>query len=97
LPPGTRYWKYGPTADDPTPHWYVLPATLNGNTAIITITDGGLGDDDLVADGDIEDQGGPGVPGAGATGIPTLGEWALLLFSTLFAGLVWWRGRRLGI
>ena len=94
LPPGTRYWKYGPTADDPTPHWYVLPATLNGNTAIITITDGGLGDDDLVADGDIEDQGGPGVPGAGATGIPTLGEWALLLFSTLFAGLVWWRGWR---
>lgn len=93
LPAGTRYWKYGPTADDPTPHWYVLPATLNGNTAIITLTDGGLGDDDLVADGDIEDQGGPGV-GPGATGIPTLGEWALLLFSTLFAGLVWWRGRR---
>mgnify|MGYP001350333911 CR=1 FL=1 len=94
LPPGTRYWKYGPTADDPTPHWYVLPATLNGNTAIITLTDGGLGDDDLVADGDIEDQGGPGVPGAGATGIPTLGEWALLLFSALFAGLIWWRWRQ---
>jgi len=92
LPAGTRYWKYGPTADDPTPHWYELPATLDGNTAIITITDGGLGDDDLVADGDIEDQGGPGI-GPGATGIPTLSEWALLLFSTLFAGLVWWRGR----
>ncbi len=31
-----------------------------------------------------------------ATGqpIPTLGEWALLLFSALFAGLVWWRGRQ---
>jgi hypothetical protein len=31
-----------------------------------------------------------------ATGqpIPTLGEWVLLLFSALFAGLVWWRGRQ---
>ncbi|MDS4060354.1 MAG: IPTL-CTERM sorting domain-containing protein, partial [Candidatus Contendobacter sp.] len=77
---------------------YVLPATLAGNTATFTITDGGLGDDDLVADGDIVDQGGPGVPpnvGNGATGIPTLGEWALLLFSALFGSLLW-RTRRRG-
>jgi CSLREA domain-containing protein len=87
LPTGTQYWKYGPTADDPNPHWYVLlPATLDGNTATFTITDGGLGDDDLVADGDIEDQGGPGI-GPGATGIPTLSEWALLLMMGLL-GLV---------
>ncbi len=97
LPPGTQYWKYGPEPPpgDPNPHWYVLPATITDNTAVFTITDGGLGDDDLAADGDIVDQGGPGVPGAGdeATGIPTLSEWALLVFSVLLGGLVW-RGRR---
>jgi hypothetical protein len=59
------YWKYGPTADNPAPHWYVLPATIAGNTATFTITDGGLGDDDLIANGTIVDQGGPGVtPGS---------------------------------
>ena len=28
--------------------------------------------------------------------IPTLSEWALLLFSALFGGLVWWRQRWIG-
>ena len=32
-------------------------------------------------------------PVATSRPIPTLGEWALLLFSALFAGLVWWRER----
>ncbi|MDG4549106.1 MAG: IPTL-CTERM sorting domain-containing protein, partial [Candidatus Contendobacter sp.] len=99
LPPGTQYWKYGPTAGDPSNHWYVLPATIAGNTAVFTITDGGLGDDDLVADGDIVDQGGPGVPpsvGGDAAGIPTLSEWALLLFGALFGGLLWRTRRRFG-
>jgi len=106
LPPGTRYWKYGPTPG-PTPpadansHWYVLPpsqATITDNTVVFTITDGGLGDDDLVANGAIVDQGGPGAPGAGngAAGIPTLGEWALLIFSALFSGLLWRTRRRFG-
>ena len=98
LPPGTQYWKYGPTADDPSNHWYVLPATLAGNTATFTITDGGLGDDDLVADADIVDQGGPGVPNFvdPTAGIPTLSEWALLLLSALFGGLLWRARRRVG-
>jgi hypothetical protein len=96
LPPGTQYWKYGPTSGNPAPHWYVLPATLAGNTAVFTITDGGLGDDDLTADGDIEDQGGPGVPGVGdgATEIPTLSEWGLLLFAVLLGLLGFRRPRR---
>ncbi len=101
LPPGTQYWKFGPEPPpgDASPHWYVLPANIAGNTATFTITDGGLGDDDLVADGDIVDQGGPGVlaDGAGgATGIPTLHEWALLLFGALFGGLLWRTRRRVG-
>jgi hypothetical protein len=31
LPAGTQYWKYGPTAADPSPHWYTLSATVAGN------------------------------------------------------------------
>ncbi|MDS4032118.1 MAG: IPTL-CTERM sorting domain-containing protein [Candidatus Contendobacter sp.] len=98
LPPGTLYWKYGPTPGQPTPHWYMLSATIGGNTASFSITDGGLGDDDLSANRTIVDQGGPGVPGAGdgTTGIPTLHEWALLLLSALFGGLLWRARRRFG-
>ena len=82
LPPGTAYWKYGPTPGNTTPHWYVLPATVSGATATFTITDGGLGDDDLAANGTIVDQGGPGA-GAGAVAVPTLSEWAMLLLASL--------------
>jgi len=48
-------------------------------------TDGGLGDDDLAANGTLVDQGGPGAPGAGAGAamVPTLSEWALLLLAAL--------------
>lgn len=71
LPPGTRYYKYGPTAGNATPHWYVLPAAIAGNTATFTIVDGGLGDDDLSSNGTIVDQGGPGAGGPPAA-VPTL-------------------------
>ncbi|MCP4249963.1 MAG: hypothetical protein GY778_23220, partial [bacterium] len=60
LPPGTQYWKYGPTPADPAPHWYVLPATIAGNVISYSITDGELGDHDLTADGVIVDPSGPG-------------------------------------
>jgi trimeric autotransporter adhesin len=87
LPAGTQYWKYGPTAAQPTPHWYTLPATIAGNTATFSITDGGLGDDDLVANGTFVDQGGPGAPGApgASAAIPTLGEWALIVLAAMLA------------
>ena len=99
LPTGTQYWKYGPTSDNHTPHWYVLDAILTGNTATFTITDGGLGDDDLTANGNIEDQGGPGVTNGatnGATGIPTLSEWSLLLLSILL-GILGFRRWHYGV
>ena len=83
LPAGTQYWKYGPTPGNAVPHWYVLPATIAGNTATFSITDGGLGDDDLAANGTIVDQGGQGVPGGGAASIPTLSEWGLILLAGL--------------
>ncbi len=55
------------------------------------LTDGGPGDDDLSKNGRISDDGGPGVTaGAGsAASIPTLSEWALMLFGLLLGGLVW--------
>jgi hypothetical protein len=84
LPVGTQYWKYGPTAANTTAHWYVLPATIAGSTATFSITDGGLGDDDLAANGTLVDQGGPGVPGASDTHqIPTLSEWAMIVLVLL--------------
>jgi len=82
LPPGTVYWKYGLTAGNISPHWYQLPAVIASNTATFSITDGGLGDDDLTANGTIVDPGGPGV-GGGAVSIPTLSEWALLTLAWL--------------
>ena len=53
-----QYWKYH------TPEgWYQIPMGSNDGDNIITIqlTDGGLGDDDGIANGVIVDQGGPGV------------------------------------
>lgn len=81
---GATYWKYGPTAANPTPHWYVLPATIVGNMATISIADGGLGDDDLAMNGAIVDQGGPGF---GPAQIPTLTEWMLVLLALTMLGL----------
>jgi uncharacterized repeat protein (TIGR01451 family) len=77
---GMSYWKYGPTAVNPSPHWYAFPATISGNTAVLTIADGGLGDDDFTANGTIDDQGGPG---AGGPPVPTLSEWMLALLASM--------------
>lgn len=82
LPPGTHYFKYGPTSANPAPHWYVLPATIAGNTATFTIVDGGLGDDDLTPNGVIVDAGGPGAGGFVAP-VPTLDLRALILLALL--------------
>jgi len=62
LPITSEYWKYGPTASNVTDHWYQIPMGDNDGDNVITIelTDGGLGDDDLTADGTIIEPGGPG-------------------------------------
>jgi len=46
-----------------------------------SITDGGLGDDDLTANGTIVDPGGPGE----APAVPTMGEWAMIIMTLLLA------------
>jgi large repetitive protein len=83
LPPGTQYWKYGPTPSNPAPSWYVLPATIADNTATFTITDGQLGDDDLSANGTVVDQGGPGAPPPIPVPLPI---WWLLMLALACAG-----------
>ena len=84
-PPGTVYWKFGPTPGDGTPHWYELPVSIAGNVVSFSITDGGLGDHDGAADGFIDDPGGPGAPQANVVEIPTLDPRALGLLGGLLA------------
>jgi hypothetical protein len=64
VPAGTEYWKYGPTTDDNTHHWYQIPVSDDDGDRIIviTLTDGGIGDDDLTENGVIVDDGGPSLP-----------------------------------
>ncbi|RME56007.1 MAG: hypothetical protein D6790_15370, partial [Caldilineae bacterium] len=62
----TDYWKYGPTADDNSDHWYKFAydgttgAEINGQTVTLHLVDGKRGDGDLTANGVISDPGGPG-------------------------------------
>jgi len=86
LPDGTQYWKYGPTADNQEPHWYTLPVTSAGAEVSFSITDGGLGDSDLSANGSITDPGGVARGSAALpAAIPALEPTALAL---LVAGLL---------
>lgn len=102
LPANAKYYKFGKTADNQTDHWYVYPnASISGNKVVLTLTDGQLGDDDLVADGVIRDPGGvavvagdPVTPSAQATPVPALGQAALALLSGGIGMLAWRRKRK---
>lgn len=85
LPANASYWKFGPTTGQPA-HWYALPATVNGNTLTVTLTDGGAGDSDLQANGSIVDPGGAGYA-ADAVAIPTLDERWLAVLALLVVSL----------
>jgi hypothetical protein len=90
-PAGAQYWKFGPTPGDANPHWYQLPgATLVGNTATFSITDGQIGDDDLTANGTIVDQGGPAIFAPVITApsipIPALSASMLMVLMLVAAG-----------
>jgi hypothetical protein len=84
VPVGTRWWKVGPTADDPIPHWYSIPIGSDDgdNVITITLTDGGQGDDNYISpDGVITDPGGPAFPQ-----LPSVG--AVPIFPSLYIGIV---------
>ncbi len=63
----TRYYKYGPTPDNDSDHWYdfgldgATGATFAGSTVSLRLVDGGRGDADRAANGVIVDPGGPAV------------------------------------
>ena len=68
FPTGTiivSYWKYGPTPGTPADHWYeflydgTTGAQISGTKVTLHFVDGLRGDDDLIADGVIVDQGAP--------------------------------------
>ena len=72
LPEGEEpetYFKFGPTPDNTTPHWYeflydgVTGAEINGNIVTLHFVDGQRGDADLEVNGIIID---PGAPALGA-------------------------------
>ena len=64
----TTYYRYGPTPSDSIDHWYEFlydvptqtGAEINSNIITLHFVDGQRGDDDLMADGIVIDQGGPG-------------------------------------
>ena len=71
----TTYYRYGPTPDDASDHWYEFLKRDGDLGAVITkedayakvvlyFQDGQKGDDDLEANGTIVDIGGPGTDGS---------------------------------
>ncbi|MGB6873359.1 MAG: choice-of-anchor U domain-containing protein [Dehalococcoidia bacterium] len=87
LPPGaapTQYWKYH------APNWVQIPMTVVGppNVIRITLVDGGLGDDDGLANGTIVDQGGPGSGAVGWETYPINKVRVLLPWIALFAAIM---------
>ena len=80
-PDPTTYWKYGATPADANPHWYEFMyetatqtgAEIDGNIITLHFVDGERGDDILVQDGMIVDQGGPGVSVSNSNGVSTSG------------------------
>ena len=82
LDPASLYLKLARLPGGPaTPIWYE-PAgySVVGTTTRFTVVDGGVGDDDLAANGVIVDPGGPALVAAALlTEIPTTGPVALAL------------------
>ena len=97
VPDGAVYMKYGKSpagfncngAACAQDHWYLMPEAQvavapDRLSATLTMTDGGVGDDDLTANGAITDPGGFVLLPL-ASGIPSLSQWALFLTAILMA------------
>ncbi len=96
VPAGAMLLKFNPAA---TPAWQPFAPTINGNQVVYTIQDGGARDEDGAVNGQFIDPVVLALPvpvpvPVGATGIPTLSEWSLLLLSVLAGGMGWWQLRR---
>ena len=95
LPPGVTantYYKFGSTPDNPTSHWYeflfdgTTGAEILDDRIPLHFVDGQQGDDDLIANGEVIDWGGPGVRTVRPVGgyaapvnkLNLLGSWIML-------------------
>ncbi|TAG50427.1 MAG: hypothetical protein EAZ30_00085 [Betaproteobacteria bacterium] len=97
---GLNYQKYGPTAGSPSTSIFYTPTnlTIAGNVASFDVTDGALGDSDLLADGTIIDPSGPiltilEVPTVNARNLALLAL-LMLLAATAVGYRTRWSGRR---
>lgn len=84
---GLALQKFGPPATGQAARWFTpsVMALSNGDhTVTYQVTDNGEGDNDTTA-GDIADPFAPMLLAPDGVGIPTLGEWGLLLMSCLLA------------
>ena len=86
LPKGVQAsacWKYGPTPDNPEPHWYNFlfdgqtGAKFIDNTIVLFFIDGQRGDGDLSENGVIGEVGGPGF----TYPIPSLNRWGAIFLA----------------
>ena len=95
LPAGARFWKHGPRPGAAA-GWYAYPrAAISGNTVVLTLTDGQLGDADLTVDGRISDPGGLGVEEPEApVAIPAVSTLGLAWLAALMALAAVWGLRR---
>jgi hypothetical protein len=87
---GMTYTKYGKTAASGGNNNFYTPSNLviSGNTASFDVTDGGLGDDDLTANGTIIDPTGPVLlDNSPPLQVPTVNQWGLLLLALSLLGL----------
>jgi hypothetical protein len=65
-------------------------SNVSGSIATFTISDGGVGDDDLAANGTIVDPSGVTVSTEAAAAVPTLSQWGQVMLSALmFLIMVW--------
>lgn len=87
------YYKFTPTLNNPTPHWYefmfdgTTGAQISGHVITLYFVDGQRGDGDLVENGYIDDLGGPAlVP----VNVPLFGVYGLVMLAALF-GLLGYR------
>jgi hypothetical protein len=95
LPPGTAFYLYGPTGDNRVAHWYIVPASIDGDTVQVSLTDGGSGDADSSSNGMFVVVGGPGIAAAPLlVTVPGLGTIAIsLLVGLLLLAGAWALGR----
>jgi hypothetical protein len=106
LPGGVNsYYKYGPTSNNKTDHWYEFlhdgqtGAKISGGVVTLYFVDGKRGDDDLKVNGTIVDDGAPAMvieeaeeaAEAGGPAAPTAdgGGGGGCFVDTLSDGLLW--------